>query len=131
MAIGIESLLFLLGGVILAFALVRAFGRSATDARSRGGAQVRLERTMSSAGGVEETRLLLNDQPILVASSEGVRLADYADEVEQLEAIATHMAAALGVAVELTRLPGKGNPSVDAAVPVRRLPRNQQNGTAL
>jgi hypothetical protein len=131
MAIAVESLLFLLGGVVLAFVLIKAFGRSANDARSRGAAQVRLERAMSAADGVEETRLLLNDQSILVASSAGVRLADYADEVEQLEAIATHMAAALGVAVELTRLPGKGSQSADEAVPVRRLPRNQQNGTAL
>lgn len=131
MAIAIESLLFLLGGLILAFVLVRAFGRSANDTRSRGAAQVRLERMMSSADGVEQTRLLLNDQAILIASSAGVRLADYADEVEQLEAIATHMAAALGVTVELTRLTAKGGQPAEEAVPVRRLPRNQQNGTAL
>lgn len=131
MAIGIESLLFLLGGLILALVLVRAFGRSGNDARSRGAAQVRLERTMNSADGVEETRLLMNDQPILVASSAGVRLADYADEVEQLETIATRIASALNVTVELTRLPGKGNQPAEEVVPVRRLPRNQQNGTTL
>ena len=131
MAIAVESLLFLLGGVILAFVLIKAFGRSANDARSRGAAQVRLERTMNSADGVEETRLLLNDQPILVASSAGVRLADYAAEVEQLEAIATHMASALGVTVEFTRLPSKGAQPAEEAVPVHRLPRNQQNGSSL
>ncbi len=132
MAIAVESLLFLLGGVILALVLVRAFGRSADDARSRAGApQVRLERALNSSDGIEETRLVLNDQTILVASSAGVRLADYADEVEQLEAIATHMASALGVTVELTRLPGKGGQPMEEAVQVRRLPRNQQNGTAL
>ena len=86
---------------------------------------------MNSADGVEETRLLLNDQPILVASSAGVRLADYAAEVEQLEAIATHMASALGVTVEFTRLPSKGAQPAEEAVPVRRLPRNQQNGSSL
>ena len=131
MAIGIEALLFLLGGIILALVLIKAFGRSGTDARSRGAAQVRLERTMNSADGVEETRLLLNDQPILVASSAGVRLADYAAEVEQLEAIATHMASALGVTVEFTRLPSKGAQPAEEAVPVHRLPRNQQNGSSL
>jgi hypothetical protein len=131
MAIGIEALLFLLGGIILALVLIKAFGRSGNDARARGAAQVRLERTMNSADGVEETRLLLNDQPILVASSAGVRLADYADEVEQLEAIATHMASALGVTVEFTRLPSKGAQPAEEAVPVRRLPRNQQNGSSL
>jgi len=131
MAIAIESLLFLLGGIILALVLIKAFGRSGNEARARGAAQVRLERTMNSADGVEETRLLLNDQPILVASSAGVRLADYAAEVEQLEAIATHMASALGVTVEFTRLPSKGAQPAEEAVPVRRLPRNQQNGSSL
>ena len=131
MAIGIEALLFLLGGIILALVLIKAFGRSGNEARARGAAQVRLERTMSSADGVEETRLLLNDQPILLASSAGVRLADYAAEVEQLEGIATHMASALGVTVEFTRLPGKGAQPVEEAVPVRQLPRKQQNGSSL
>ena len=131
MAIGIEALLFLLGGIILALVLIKAFGRSGNEARARGAAQVRLERTMNSADGVEETRLLLNDQPILVASSAGVRLADYAGEVEQLEAIATHMASALGVTVEFTRLPSKGAQPAEEAVPVHRLPRNQQNGSSL
>jgi heme/copper-type cytochrome/quinol oxidase subunit 3 len=131
MAIGIEALLFLLGGIILALVLIKAFGRSGNEARARGAAQVRLERTMNSADGVEETRLLLNDQPILVASSAGVRLADYAAEVEQLEAIATHMASALGVTVEFTRLPSKGAQPAEEAVPVHRLPRNQQNGSSL
>ena len=131
MAIAIESLLFLLGGVILALVLVRAFGRGSDDTRSRGAVQVKLERAMNASDGIEETRLVLNDQPILVASSAGVRLADYADEVEQLEAIATHMASALGVTVELTRLSGKGGRPTEAPVAVRRLPRNQQNGSAL
>jgi hypothetical protein len=131
MGIALESLLFLLGGVVLAFVLIKAFSRSANDARSRGDAQLKLERRMSPADGVEETRLLINDQPILVASSAGVRLADYADEVEQLETIATHMAAALGVTVELTRLPAKGGQPVAEAMPVRRLPHNQQDGSAL
>jgi hypothetical protein len=131
MAIAVESLLFLLGGVILALVLVKAFGRSSDDTRSRAGIHVRLERALNSSDGIEETRLVLNEQTILVASSAGVRLADYADEVEQLEAIATHMASALGVTVELTRLPGKGGQPMEEAVPVRRLPRNQQDGSAL
>lgn len=134
MAIAVESLLFLLGGVILALVLVRAFSRGAGNAGSRaaaGAAQVKLERAMRLPEGVEETRLVLNDQTILVASSAGVRLADYADEVEQLETIATHIASALGVTVELARLPGKGGQLEEAAVSVHRLPRNQQNGTAL
>jgi hypothetical protein len=134
MAIAIESLLFLLGGVILALVLVKAFSRSTGNAGSRGAAgapQVRLERAMRFPEGVEETRLVLNDQTILVASGVGVRLADYADEVEQLETIAIHIASALGVTVELARAPGKGSQSEEEAVSVRRLPRSQQNGTSL
>jgi len=130
MAIAIESLLFLLGGIILTLVLVKAFGRSSTDARPRGTAQVRLERSMNAADGVEETRLLLNAETILVASSAGVRLADYAAEVEQLESLATHMASALGVTVELTRLSGKDGRPAEDAVAVRRLPQNRQDGAA-
>jgi hypothetical protein len=129
MAIAAETLLFLLGGVLLALVLIRAFGRSTSVPGPRGAAQVRLERAANAAEGVEETRLLINDQPILAASSAGVRLADYADEVEQLETIATRVASALGVTVELTRLRGKGSPPEDQAVPVRRLP-HQQNGAS-
>lgn len=81
--------------------------------------------------GVEETRLLINDQSILVASGEGLRLADYADEVEQLEMMATKIASALGVSVELARVPEKGGKPEEDAVPVRRLPRSQQDGTSL
>ena len=133
MAIAIESLLFLLGGIILALVLVKALGRSDGKSASRAGgaAKVRLERAMRVPEGVEETRLLINDQSILVASSAAVRLADYADEVEQLETIATHIASALGVTVELARVPGKGGQSEEEAISVRRLPRNQQNGSAL
>jgi hypothetical protein len=89
LGIAIESLLFLLGGVILTLVLVKAFGRGSDEAKSRGTVQVKLERAMNASDGIEETRLVLNEQTILVASSAGVRLADYAAEVEQLEAIAT------------------------------------------
>ena len=68
---------------------------------------VKLERQVKPRDSTEETRLLINDQAILTASSAGVRLADYADEVEQLEMVATRIASALDVSVELARLPGR------------------------
>ena len=92
---------------------------------------VKLERQVQPQTGAEETRLLINDQAILAASSEGLRLADYADEVEQLETVATRIASALGVGVELARLSGSSGPAEqEAAVPVRRLPRSRQDGAA-
>jgi hypothetical protein len=133
MAIGIEALLFLIGGIVLAVILIQVFGRRTGSARSRpesGMARVRLERKMKFPEGIDETRLLINDQPILVASGEGLRLADYADEVEQLETMATRIALALGVSVELARVPEKGGKPQEEAVPVRRLPRSQQDDTS-
>lgn len=128
MGIAIESLLFLLAGIVLAVILIQVFGRG--SGRDKTTAVIKLERRVRLRDNTEETRLLINDQAILAASSEGVRLADYADEVEQLETVATRIASALGVSVELTRLPGKGGSAEEEAVPVRRLPRNQQDGTA-
>ena len=131
MIIGIESLLFLLGGIILAVILTQVFGRGVTRSHEASGAAVvRLERQVKPLDSTEETRLLINDQAILAASSEGVRLADYADEVEQLETVATRIPSALGVSVELARLPGKGRPAEEEAVAVRRLPRSRQDGAA-
>ena len=132
MAIGIEALLFLIGGIILAVILIQVF-RGSGSARSRpesGAPRVRLERKMKFPEGIEETRLLINDQSILVASGEGLRLADYADEVEQLETMAIRIASALDVSVELSRVPEKGGKPEEDAVPVRRLPRSQQDGTS-
>lgn len=128
MGIAIESLLFLLAGIVLAVVLIQVFGRGSGSHKTTAG--VKLERRVWPREGTEETRLLINDQAILAASSVGVRLADYADEVEQLERVATRIASALGVSVELTRPPGKGGLAEEEAVPVRRLPRNQQDGTS-
>lgn len=128
MGIAIESLLFLLAGIVLAVILIQVFGRGAGPHRKD--AAIKLERRFRAPNNIEETRLLINDQAILAASSEGVRLADYADEVEQLELVATRIATALGVNVELTRLPGKGAPAEEEALSVRRLPPNQQSGAA-
>ena len=133
MAIGIEAVLFLLGGIFLAFILVLAFGKGSGTARSRsmsGAAVIRLERQVKpqvgARGNATADQRSGHPHP---HSSEGVRLADYADDVEQLETVATRIAAALGVSVELARLNAKGS-EVEERVPVRKLPRNQQGGVS-
>jgi hypothetical protein len=117
--IAIESLLFLLAGIALAVLLIQLFGKGGEAVRSR--PLVRLVRSVTSPNGVEETRLTINDQAILSTSSEGQRLADYTDEVERLETIATRIASALGTRVELTRLGAAKNAELKAGLPVRGL----------
>jgi hypothetical protein len=124
MTFAVESLLFLLGGIVLAVVLIQAFGRPGASEKGSAAStapSVRLVRLSQPAQGFEETRLLINGQPILSASSQGLRLAEYAEEVERLEAVATRIARALGVAVELARLePGSGEG--EAAIPIAQLP---------
>ena len=86
MPIVIESFVVLIVGMLLGMVLTRAFGKSADGAGPR--PAVKLVRTARTPDGREETRLLMNDTVILTASNDGVRLAEYADEVEQLEAVA-------------------------------------------
>jgi len=115
----IELFALIIIATLLVVVLVRVFGRGA------GGAgltpAVKLVRTARSADGREETRLLINDTVILTASNDGVRLADYADQVEQLEAVAARLATSLGVTVEFTRV-GPRTPGADSGIPVRDLP---------
>jgi hypothetical protein len=118
--IAIESVLFLLGGIVLAVILIQLFGRGGEATRGRP-ATVRLVRQTQAPDGHEETRLTINDQVILTASSAGLRLADYADEVARLEAIATRIASALGGSVELARVGAKSAELVENGVPVRGL----------
>ncbi len=49
----------------------------------------------------------------------------YAEEVEQLEALAARIASALGVSVSFTRLPAKGSENADP-IPVRSLSRVEE-----
>lgn len=120
MVIAIESLLFLLAGIVLAVVLTRVFGRSASPPSATGA--VKLVRSPRTADGREETRLLINDTLILTASNDGVRPAAYADEVEQLEAVAARIAGALGVSVEFARI-NTGKPNEENGLSIRDLPR--------
>jgi hypothetical protein len=105
--IAVESLLFLLGGIVLAVVLMQLFGRPAENVRERivpVTPVVKLVRLVSYPDHHEELRLLVNEQLILSVSDEGLRQEAYAAETERLESVATSIAAALGVNVELSRV---------------------------
>jgi hypothetical protein len=117
----LDSLVFLIIGMLLGWLLVRSFGKPDREAS---GASVKLVRTARTAEGREETRLIVNDSVILTASNDGVRLAEYADEVEQLEAVAARLARSLGVSVEFTRV-GPRLPGDENGVSMRSLPQDE------
>jgi hypothetical protein len=123
--IAIESILFLIGGVVLAVVLVQVFARPNDSTRRIPPPGVRLVRVLRSADRSEEIRLTLNDRVILTASSEGLRPSDYADEVERLEQVASRMAGALGVSIELARVE-PGGAQLENGVPVKQLPKDTQ-----
>ena len=120
--IAIESLLFLVGGIALTVGLAQLFGWWGAGRRqpALSTPSVRLVRQVKTPGGPEETRLTINDQIILVASGEGLRPAEYAEQVERLETIASRIATSLSASVELARLGPREGPSA-AGVPVRGL----------
>jgi hypothetical protein len=91
-------------------------GKSAPHAPS-----VKLVRTARSAQGREELLLTVNERVILAADSEGVRLAEYAEQTERMEAVATRLAAALGTPVEFARVAAR-KPGEEAGVPISGVP---------
>jgi hypothetical protein len=117
----IEALLFIVIGVVLAIVLPRLMGRGESSATRADLPGVKIVRTARTPEGHEETWLVVNDQVILAANNDGLRLADYADEVEQLEAVAARLARAMGIAVEFSRR-GAGAPGPGEGIPVRSLP---------
>lgn len=119
----VQLSLIVLIALLLIVLLARAFSRpNETPAAAH---TVTLVRSPRTADGREETRLLINDKLILTATNDGVRLAAYAEEVEQLEALAARIASALGVSVSFTRLPAKGADT--EAISVRSLPRIEES----
>lgn len=116
----VQLSLIVLIALLLIVLLARAFSRPNEASATTN--TVTLVRSPRTADGREETRLLINDKLILTATNDGVRLAAYAEEVEQLEALAARIASALGVSVSFTRLPGKGTETAEG-ISVRSLPR--------
>lgn len=121
MLVEIAYLVVLAIGLGLGVVLARTFGKSGGSAPT-----VKLVRTARTADGREETRLFVNDAAILSASNDGVRLAEYADEVEQLEAVAARLAGSMGVTVEFTRVAAR-TPGTDNGIPMRNLPSEQSS----
>ncbi len=119
MAIAVESLVFLLGGIILAVLLWQVLGRPKPTPPD-GAPGVKLVRMPRTADGREETILTINDRAVLTVNNEDVRFSEFADRLEQLEAVATRIAAALGVSVEFTRVDPQ-TPQ-DAGIPITDLP---------
>ncbi len=101
--IAIESLVFLVAGVLVAVVVALVFGLGRPGRGAPHAPSVKLVRSPRNAQGREELLLTVNDRVILAANSEGLRLSDYADRVEQMEAVATRLAAALGTPVEFAR----------------------------
>jgi hypothetical protein len=121
MTVAIESVLLLLAGISLAIFVSRALSRGTGPAPADGAPAVQLVRTARTAEGLEETRLAVNDQVIVAASNDGIRLAEYADEVEQLEAVAARLARALGSTVQFVRL--NAGAEMAEGIAMRTLPR--------
>jgi hypothetical protein len=122
--IAIESVIFLVVGVMLAVVLALAFGwgRGGKGVLSAPrGHPVKLVRSARTAQGREELLLTVNDRVILAANNEGVRYSDYAEQVEQIEAIATRLAAALGTPVEFARTSAR-KPGDETGIPVGEVP---------
>lgn len=116
------ELSLLLGGIaLLAIILTQVFGRG-RSAETPSTPSVKLIRTVRGADGREETLLAVNERVILAANNDGLRLADYADEVEQLEAVAARIAAALGVTVSFARVGGQKS-DAQTGLPIRDMPR--------
>ena len=119
--IAIESLVFLGAGVLLVIILAQVFGWGRSGKGAPRTPSVKLVRTPRTAQGREELLLTVNDRVILAANNEGVRLSDYAEQVEQMEAVATRMAAALGTPVEFART-GPRKPGDETGVPIDQAP---------
>jgi hypothetical protein len=121
MMIAIESLAFLIAGALIVGVLAWALGWGRAGRGAPRTPSVKLVRTARTAQGREELLLTVNERVILAADSQGVRLSDYAEQVEQMEAVATRLAAALGAPVEFARAAAR-KPGDEAGIPIGQAP---------
>jgi len=97
-ALGLAVLvIFLVVGIFTGLVGDRGIG-------GRAAPTVALVRVPAAAGGHEELQLRVNDQLIRRISDQGLRPAEYQAATEELEQLASSLAAALGVEVWLRRL---------------------------
>lgn len=90
---------------LVIFLVIGIFTGAVGDRASGGRAAptVALVRLPTAAGGREELQLRVNDELIRRVSDQGLRPAEYQAAVEELELLASNLAAALGVEVWLRR----------------------------
>jgi hypothetical protein len=106
MPIALDALVVLLFGGLIALLLWRVFAGGA-PARQADSPSVKLVRGGKNSAGREQTSLVINEQVILTATDDGLRLSDYTREVERLELVAAKIATALNTGVELSRAAGR------------------------
>jgi hypothetical protein len=121
MMIAIESLAFLVAGALIVGVLAWALGLGRAGKGAPRTPSVKLVRTARTPQGREELLLTVNERVILAADSQGVRLSDYAEQVEQMEAVATRLAAALGAPVEFARAAPR-KPGDETGIPISQTP---------
>jgi hypothetical protein len=118
--IAIETVVVLVVMALIAGVLALAFGWRPGKGAPRA-PSVKLVRTARTVQGREQLLLTVNERVILAADNEGVRLSDYAEQVEQMEAVATRLAAALGTPVEFTRA-AQRKPGDETGIPIDQTP---------
>jgi hypothetical protein len=127
--IAIESLVFLIAGALIVGVLAWALGWGRSGRGAPHAPAVKLVRTARTAQGREELLLTVNERVILAADSEGVRLSEYAEQTERMEAVATRLAAALGTPVEFARAAAR-KPGEEAGIPIGALPETDDEEVA-
>jgi hypothetical protein len=129
--IAIDAVVFIVAVLLLIVVLALVFGWARPGKTAPQAPSVKLVRAPRDAQGREELLLTVNERVILAASNEGLRLSDYADRVEQMEAVAARLAAALGTPVELARAgprpgplgrAGAGKPGDEVGIPINAIP---------
>jgi hypothetical protein len=118
--IAIETVVVLVVIALLVGVLALAFGWRPGKGAPRA-PSVKLVRTLRTAQGREELLLTVNERVILAADNEGVRLSDYAERVEQMEAVATRLGEALGAPVEFARAAPR-KPGDETGIPIEQAP---------
>ena len=119
--IAIETVVVLVVIALLAFVLALAFGWGRFGKGGPHTPSVKLVRSPRTAQGREELLLTVNERVILAANNEGLRLSEYADQVEQMESVATRLAAALGTPVEFARTAAR-KPGDETGIPINQVP---------
>jgi hypothetical protein len=119
--IAVEWVLVLIAVAVMVGVVAWALGWGRSGRSGPHAPSVKLVRTARTPQGREELLLTVNERVILAADSEGLRLAEYAEHTERMEAVATRLAAALGTPVEFARASAR-KPGEEAGIPISQVP---------